>query len=141
MIYPNGPGKEPTYLTGEWKNDRLTNKGTLVRLFNTCVSVDLSGCCVFSFLDLHATVQHTFHMMLYMLRYVRLHTYYGQVYPDGERYEGGLQDGKMHGKGVYKYANGDQHVGEWRNGLRHGPGVMVFAATSVSARTPSAVVC
>jgi hypothetical protein len=56
------------------------------------------------------------------------------LFPDGERYVGGIVEGRMHttgdNTGTYYYLNNDVHTGSWSNGLRNGYGVMVFAATA-----------
>lgn len=36
-------------------------------------------------------------------------------------------DGKMHGRGTYKYAEGDVYQGEWKDDKRHGKGVVTYA--------------
>ena len=46
---------------------------------------------------------------------------------DGFRYEGELRDGKQHGQGTLTQANGARYVGGWRNGRPHGQGTYTQA--------------
>ena len=41
---------------------------------------------------------------------------------DGYRYEGDLREGKQHGEGTMTQANGDRYTGAWRDGRPHGRG-------------------
>ena len=41
---------------------------------------------------------------------------------DGFRYEGELRDGKQHGQGTLTQANGERYAGAWRNGRPYGRG-------------------
>lgn len=43
-----------------------------------------------------------------------------------ETYEGGWEEDKMSGYGVYKYANGATYRGEWKNNKHHGKGEYLF---------------
>ncbi len=45
--------------------------------------------------------------------------------PNGEKYEGGIQDGLFHGWGVYSYANGDKYEGDFERGVKNGKGTFV----------------
>lgn len=49
------------------------------------------------------------------------------TWPDGAKYAGEWQDGKMHGKGTYVETDGARYEGEWDNGKMHGQGVQIFA--------------
>lgn len=42
------------------------------------------------------------------------------MYSNGDKYQGGFNQGRMHGKGVYSCANGDETHGEWYEGNLHG---------------------
>ena len=46
---------------------------------------------------------------------------------NGFRYEGELRDGKQHGYGVYVGTSGERYRGEWREGRPHGQGTYVDA--------------
>jgi len=48
------------------------------------------------------------------------------VYADGSSYKGQFLEGKMSGKGQYKWPNGVYYDGEWKDDLRHGIGQMFF---------------
>lgn len=55
---------------------------------------------------------------------------YGAGSRAGDNYEGGFQNGKPEGQGVYVYASGDRYEGQFRNGLPNGQGVYIFADDS-----------
>ena len=46
---------------------------------------------------------------------------------DGSRYEGEWQDGKRHGRGIYKWAAGHRYDGAWSDDRPHGLGTAYFA--------------
>ena len=46
---------------------------------------------------------------------------------NGFRYEGELRDGKQHGQGTLTQANGARYVGGWRDGRPHGQGTYTQA--------------
>ena len=46
---------------------------------------------------------------------------------DGFRYEGDLREGRQHGQGTLTQANGDRYAGAWRNGRPHGLGIYTQA--------------
>jgi hypothetical protein len=48
---------------------------------------------------------------------------YGVYHRANGRYVGAMQDGYIHGAGVFYYSNGERYEGEWRQGMRHGYGV------------------
>lgn len=48
-------------------------------------------------------------------------------FPNSDRFEGELQNGLMHGWGIYSYRNGDRYDGEFRDGMKEGRGTMVYA--------------
>ena len=48
--------------------------------------------------------------------------------PDGSKYVGSWQAGKMHGQGRCLYASGDQYQGEWEDDARHGSGGCMYAS-------------
>jgi hypothetical protein len=52
---------------------------------------------------------------------------YGTFTSDGQRYEGGFKNNKMHGQGTYIFADGEKYVGEWKDGLNHGQGTTTLA--------------
>lgn len=47
-------------------------------------------------------------------------------FPGGQRYEGEMQNGKMHGKGKMISPDGTRYEGDWINGLPHGFGTMTW---------------
>lgn len=47
-------------------------------------------------------------------------------YPNGDRYDGTINNGKKHGHGNYQYINGDRYVGEWRNDEMNGQGTFTW---------------
>ena len=44
---------------------------------------------------------------------------------NGFRYEGDLRDGKQHGYGIFTEASGERYEGNWRDGMPHGQGTYV----------------
>jgi hypothetical protein len=49
-------------------------------------------------------------------------------YPSGDRFEGGMLNGLMHGWGAYYHLNGDRYEGQFEYDMKAGSGVMVFAS-------------
>jgi hypothetical protein len=50
------------------------------------------------------------------------------AYANGDEYEGDYEDGKMHGKGIFKYANGEAtYDGCFKYDKRSGEGKMTYA--------------
>ena len=49
-----------------------------------------------------------------------------KTYGDGSRYEGEMQDGKWHGRGVYSWADRRRYEGEFRAGKRDGNGTLLY---------------
>jgi hypothetical protein len=49
------------------------------------------------------------------------------TWADGDKYEGGFENGERHGKGVITFADGDKYEGGWENGKQHGKGVHTSA--------------
>jgi hypothetical protein len=49
-------------------------------------------------------------------------------YGNGNRFEGGFSDDRIHGYGTYFFNNGDRYVGPWVRGERDGPGMYYNAA-------------
>ena len=49
------------------------------------------------------------------------------IYPNGDRYEGDMKDGKRCGEGNCVYSNGDKYEGGWLDDLRDGEGLMEYA--------------
>lgn len=47
-------------------------------------------------------------------------------WPDGTRYEGGVLNGQMEGRGVITWPDGTRFEGNFSNGMREGPGRLVF---------------
>jgi len=45
----------------------------------------------------------------------------------GDKYVGGLKDGKHHGHGTLTYSNGDKYIGEWKDGKHHGHGTLTYS--------------
>ncbi|MFI3303069.1 MAG: TIR domain-containing protein [Rikenellaceae bacterium] len=56
----------------------------------------------------------------------RLHGKGVYIFADGDRYEGDFVEDEMHGKGVYICANGDRYEGDYVNGDRYGKGVATY---------------
>ena len=52
--------------------------------------------------------------------------YYYRTWSNGDRYEGQLQGGLMHGMGILISSNGDRYTGQFRFGKMNGQGKMVF---------------
>ncbi len=55
---------------------------------------------------------------------------YGQgthTWPNGNKYVGEWEDGKMHGQGAMVYGHGYKYVGEWKSGERYGLGTYTWA--------------
>ncbi|MDA0577938.1 MAG: hypothetical protein O3B24_07560 [Verrucomicrobia bacterium] len=48
-------------------------------------------------------------------------------FPSGDHYEGEMENGVMHGWGIYTHRSGDRYDGQFREGLRHGHGTLVYA--------------
>ena len=46
---------------------------------------------------------------------------------DGDRYEGNSEDGKPNGRGVFELANGDRYEGDFKDCVQHGRGIYVWA--------------
>ena len=49
------------------------------------------------------------------------------VQSDGGRYEGQWRDGKRHGRGTYKWIIGHRYQGDWRDDRPHGFGIATYA--------------
>lgn len=49
------------------------------------------------------------------------------TFPSGDRYEGEVQAGLLHGWGVYYHRNGDRYEGEFREDMREGRGTLLYA--------------
>lgn len=47
-------------------------------------------------------------------------------YPNGNKYEGEVLDGKKNGKGTFFFVNGDRYVGDFENDLREGQGTYFY---------------
>ena len=45
---------------------------------------------------------------------------------NGDRYAGGLVDGKFEGKGIIYFNNGDKYEGDWKNDKKEGKGIAYF---------------
>jgi len=45
-----------------------------------------------------------------------------KCFPNRDEYEGEWKEGKMHGKGVYRYVNGNRYEGEYADDLFNGKG-------------------
>ncbi len=50
------------------------------------------------------------------------------AFPNGDRYEGELVSGIMHGWGIYTSANGDRYEGTFLEGFREGRGTLLYAS-------------
>jgi len=48
------------------------------------------------------------------------------TFPNGDRYEGGFQDGLFSGWGVYYYHNGDRYEGTFRDDMKNGRGTFTY---------------
>ena len=51
-----------------------------------------------------------------------------EFYNNGDKYVGGLEDGKRSGKGTYTWASGDKYVGDFIDGNRTGKGTFIWAS-------------
>jgi hypothetical protein len=47
-------------------------------------------------------------------------------YPNGDKFEGNVINGKKEGKGIFYYNNGDKYEGEFKNDLKEGSGTYYF---------------
>jgi hypothetical protein len=45
-------------------------------------------------------------------------------YPNGNKYVGGVRQGRPHGHGTMIYATGVKYIGEWKDGKKHGWGIL-----------------
>lgn len=52
-------------------------------------------------------------------------------YSDGRRYEGELENGYRHGRGIMHYSSGAVYDGEWENGKKHGHGKYTWSGGTV----------
>ena len=43
-------------------------------------------------------------------------------FDNGDKYEGQMKNGKMHGKGVYSFSNGEKYEGEFKDDMFEGKG-------------------
>lgn len=48
------------------------------------------------------------------------------VWGEGHRYQGGLRDGRMHGRGTHTAPDGEVYTGDFVDGERHGRGTLTF---------------
>jgi hypothetical protein len=53
------------------------------------------------------------------------------TWPDGSRYIGEWENGRMHGQGTQTFAGGEKYVGDFKNNKRHGQGRIVNADGSI----------
>ena len=51
---------------------------------------------------------------------------FGDIWTDGERYEGDFVNGQLTGKGVFFYKNGERYEGDFVNGCKEGYGTMYY---------------
>jgi hypothetical protein len=49
-------------------------------------------------------------------------------FPNGDRYEGELEHGVMHGWGIYTALNRDRYDGQFRDGMKEGRGTLVYGS-------------
>ena len=49
-----------------------------------------------------------------------------ETYPSEAKYVGEFKDGKRHGQGTYTWAEGDQHIGEYKDGNANGQGTLTL---------------
>ena len=54
-----------------------------------------------------------------------------QTFDDGSIYIGDMQNGLMHGTGIYSWTNGDRYIGSWINGKRNGIGTYFWPDGSI----------
>ena len=50
-----------------------------------------------------------------------------QLFPNGEKYAGEFNNGKISGQGTYTWLNGDQYIGQFVDGSTNGYGSLTFA--------------
>jgi len=48
------------------------------------------------------------------------------VHPDGSKYKGEWKDGLMNGQGTFIYPDGTKYDGQWKDGKAHGKGTMIW---------------
>ena len=53
------------------------------------------------------------------------------MYPNGDQYEGLMNDFKRYGKGKHQYNNGDIYEGEWKNNKRDGNGSLFIKSNEI----------
>jgi hypothetical protein len=57
-----------------------------------------------------------------------------RLFDNGDSYSGEYRDGKMDGKGVYKWADGGIYEGEFKAGLKHGKGSYLIHFLEISMK-------
>ena len=128
-VYGDEGENKRTYV-GEWKEDRMEGKGLFTYRDKSTYDGDFvngkrHGHGVYTFPDGKQWIgefkddnKWNGSGFLYFYKNGKL---------TGDHYEGELQEGQLHGHGVYTYADGSAYDGEWKNGKKSGHGVYTSA--------------
>ena len=49
------------------------------------------------------------------------------TFPNGDKYEGELNGGIIHGHGTFTWSDGNMYIGEWKDEKRHGQGAYIYS--------------
>ena len=48
------------------------------------------------------------------------------TFPNGDKYEGELNNGVLNGRGTFTWSDGNTYIGEWKDRKRHGQGIFIW---------------
>ena len=106
-------GLLPLRYEGEWKYDQHDGQGKLTRVNEQWELCQYSKGKVVEVLDSGTALEDGTHNDV--------------EYPNGDKYSGPFQGGKMNGEnGKMLYKDGRKFIGDWKDGKRHGHGKMFF---------------
>lgn len=107
---------------GEWKNDQMNGQGVYTSHDKVVYSGTFEdnrfkiGSCCFS----NSTGEYQVQYKEFQIDNLLI------VFPDGARYDGNADNGKLSGSGTMTFASGDCYVGEFSEGYRNGNGVYTW---------------